>query len=358
MKRRAFILLAAVWLVHQLALWAVVAHVKGLSGDTLLRRWDSAWYNRIVAHGYSEKSWVFFPLYPACVRLLNVCAGPAGGPHWTGAVFSTLLFCLFCALVLARREKTGGAGGDGLTPATITGWAVFLFQPGAYVFHSHHTESLFLVLSWGALALARDGRWLPAAGLSGLSALTRLQGVWAAAAAAWLGALSAPDLRRFWTRFLAAGLVSAALASLYPLYQASVCGDPLAFLRPQTDWVHPACAPGLYAKTFLMLNPWQTLEGKWLLRQFVALVLLGSALRVRASSLPLAFYVAASLLTMPLQGEFSNVFRFGAVLFPAWFALGDAADRLHPAVRVALVLTLLGVGDLTALDYACGRWAY
>jgi hypothetical protein len=96
------------------------------------------------------------------VRALSWATGLRARPELVGAAFSTLLFAAFClmqARLLARSDAHTAGDTDALTPATRWGWFFFLCWPGAWVFHSHHTESLFLLLSFGALLCARRGRW-------------------------------------------------------------------------------------------------------------------------------------------------------------------------------------------------------
>lgn len=72
-------------------------------------------------------------------------------------------------------------------------------------------------------------------------------------------------------------------------------------------------------------------------------------------------YVALSLAALFLQGEFVNAFRFLAVVFPAFFVLGDTAARLprRTVVLQLMVLAALAVLNLhTAGNYIRGNWAY
>jgi hypothetical protein len=57
------------------------------------------------------------------------------------------------------------------------------------------------------------------------------------------------------------------------------------------------------------------------------------------------------------QGELANMYRFGAVLFPALFVLGDRLHELPRPARAALVAGALVFNLFWAWKYAAGYWA-
>ena len=361
-SRRDAVLLAGLMLVHHFALWAWTAHRRGFTLSQVLDRWDSALYSEIITRGYSGALRAFLPLYPGTVWLTS--GGAALPPQWVGTLLSTLLLLAFVFL----------ASAPGATPPlgarTRWGWFVFLFSPASFALHSHHTEGLFLLLSFAALRCAWTGRALPAALFAALTLLTRNQGLFVALACVLLLLEGAEPWRVRLTRAgWVAGGTLAALAGLL-LFQWRTSGDPLAHLHAQASWNHVDSLAGMLRGLWFD-NPWH--QGRprvwWLaLRNVFAQLLLGGCVglwrrgdAVRGAR-PLAIYGLVSLLVMLPQGDLGNAFRFGAVLFPVLFWLGDrlgAALAPRPLwVRVLAVLPLLWLNHKVTHAFAIGGWAY
>lgn len=145
----------------------------GSFGDLLVgpaARWDARWFLEIAEHGYGDepRRAAFFPLYPLLVRLVDAITG---APAVAGMVVS--IACLGGALVLLHRLTELELG---LRAATATTWLVAL-GPMAFFFSAIYSEALFLLLSVGAVYLARRERWLVAGLLALLAACTRSAGV-------------------------------------------------------------------------------------------------------------------------------------------------------------------------------------
>jgi hypothetical protein len=146
----------------------------GHSANTLLApfaRWDSKWYLDIARNGYNPfppGRAAFFPLYPLLLALGGVLFG---SPLIAGILISCV--CAWVGLVLLHRLTEIELGRDA---ARHTVW-LLAFSPMAFFFSAVYTESLFLLLSVGALLAGRTGRW-PLAALAGvLAAATRNAGV-------------------------------------------------------------------------------------------------------------------------------------------------------------------------------------
>src|SRR5262245_14825946 len=136
---------------------------------------DAVWYLRIAETGYHVETisgpyhdYAFLPLYPILVRLVNVVVGDVA---LAGVVIANLAFV--AAAVLLDRMGRGllGAGG------ALLGVAFVALAPGAVAFSMAYPESLFLLLTLGAVAAAQGGRWFWMAVLFALASLTRLPGV-------------------------------------------------------------------------------------------------------------------------------------------------------------------------------------
>lgn len=345
---------AAVFILHAL-IWAVEIHMRNLSWLKALEYWDGAWYSSIIKKGYTDMSSAFFPLYPLSVKIISSLLLVPKFPQITGTIFSSALFFVFCRLIgKTDREKY-----PGLVPQTSSGWLFFLFWPGTFIFHSHHTEASFLLLSWLAVKAAYDNKTIAASLLAGLTALTRVPGSFLSVAVALILTGKQDNAKDKAKTFLLSGLISFSFFCLYPLYQFLRCGNALAFLSPHLTWTHPTATLPIFLQTFIMANPWQTLEFKWLLRQFFAFVVMAGIVPVWKNNKMLAGYALISFLFMPVQGEFANVFRFSAVLFPVLFAIGDKINNLlSPRTKALLLAGMLAVNLFTARDYILSRWSY
>ncbi len=353
---RAFLFgsVAAVFAAH-LALWLWVSWRTELPFTQLLNRWDSNHYSHIIRDGYSGTLWAFFPLYPMTVRALAALLG-VERVQVLGAVLSSLLFLGFVGLVGRASAREGPP--EGLVPRTRLGWLFFLLAPASYVFHSHHTEALFLLLSFLSLSFGASRR----PGLAGLFAAlcvsTRNQGVFVVAASSVLVALreEGPPARRAKAFLLCGGLGALGLLG-FLVFEFVAAGSPLAFVEAQRGWHHVESVAEVF-KTLVFGNPWQNTRAPHLLRYGMYWVLLvGTAFLVRQQP-ALGLYAVLSLGAVLLQGEVANVYRYGTVVFPLFFFLGDWSAR-RPGWFQGVVLGVLLLLNLSmARGYALGRWAY
>jgi hypothetical protein len=146
----------------------------GHLGDELVSpfaRWDSKWYLEIANSGYSAddpQRAAFFPLYPLLVATFGAILG---SPLIAGILISCV--CAWVGLAFLHRLTEIELGGDA---ARHTVW-LLAFCPMAFFFSAVYSESLFLMLSIGAILAARTGRWPWAATLGVLAAATRNTGV-------------------------------------------------------------------------------------------------------------------------------------------------------------------------------------
>jgi hypothetical protein len=131
--------------------------------------WDGGWYVRIARHGYARRqAAAFWPLYPLLLRLGHWLTGlsyDAVGVVLSNAAFLAALVALYA---LARADY-------GQAIATRTVWLTALW-PLSFFFSAVYTESVFLLLTVGAIVLAHRGRWTWAALAAVLAALTRTSG--------------------------------------------------------------------------------------------------------------------------------------------------------------------------------------
>jgi hypothetical protein len=133
-------------------------------------RWDSYWYLDIAQHGYqgSPNRPAFFPLYPMSIKAI---AWVTGEPLLVGLLLSFI--CFLVALAALHRLAVIELGPDGARWAV---WTLVLF-PGSLWFSAVYSESLFLMVSVGAVLCARRGRYAWAGVLGALGAATRSAGL-------------------------------------------------------------------------------------------------------------------------------------------------------------------------------------
>ncbi len=147
------------------------------SGPVLssLTTWDSGWYLGIAQNGYhvaaigGHHDYVFFPLYPALIRLASVLDPPLTG--LIAVALSNVLFLV--ALWLLYLLTRAVLDEDRALRACIY---LSLF-PFSWVFSMAYAESLFLVLSLASLLAAERGHMGWAAALAAAAGATRIQGV-------------------------------------------------------------------------------------------------------------------------------------------------------------------------------------
>lgn len=352
MRRFVPVAIAAGMVLHHVAVWAWAAAHHGTPISIQLTHWDSRHYNAIILDGYGGSLFAYLPLYPRTVAALHAFFAGTIAPQWLGALLS--FSCLIAFVLLAVRSAPVEDARPALAPHTNWGWFVFLFSPASYVFHSHHGEALFLLLSWGALYLGWERRWLPAAVLAGLCVLTRNQGVWVVIATASLLLLR----RSRWRAVAGALSVGGAfwLLLLWSQYLMSE-GNPIAHLEAQKHWRHAESFEQV-ALAFVWGNPWQRLYLDSAVHHVLWFVLGFAVLKLRGPLLPLAGYVWLSLLLLPLQAEFINVYRYGAVLFPAWFVLGDLLGRAPSWAKYPAAVGWIWLNHEVTLNFALQRWAY
>jgi hypothetical protein len=349
---------AALLVAAHFIIWIVegLHNHRGLAAE--LGNWDAEYYDDIARHGYSGRLYAFFPLFPETARALAWVTGTLSRPHLAGTVVSLACFVAFVALMARTLRGPNAASWRGVLPATSTGWLVFLLTPATYTFHYHGTEAMFLLWSFAAVVAVRRDRWIVAAMLAGLAALTRTQGIFVAMAVAFEAALLVPSWAARAGRLAAAGAISGALFALYPIWLYRTTGDPLAFAHAHGLWREVHSLGGALA-TLWFGNPWQDHGVFSILHHAFFFVLLGGAVAMilrRPRAVPLAFYVAASTGIVTFQGELANMYRFGAVLFPALFVVGDAADKLPRPARFVLLGGMLALNFLWTWKYAAGYW--
>jgi hypothetical protein len=134
-----------------------------------LLRWDAVGYLNIAHHGYTQvRETVLFPGYPLAI------AGV--GTIIRSYLIAGLLINLVCfgvGLWLLHRLTDLELG----RPAAGAAVLLLAFAPVSFFFTALYTESLFLVLSVGAVYAARRERWWQAGLLAAAASVTRVTGI-------------------------------------------------------------------------------------------------------------------------------------------------------------------------------------
>lgn len=346
-------------------------------------RWDAGWYLSIAEHPYqSAPQAAFFPLYPLSMRALAPVVGSA---LVAGIVVSMVAFAV--ALYLLGRLVALKLGSSYARPAML----VLAFFPTALFFSAVYSESLFLMLTIGAVYAARTERWAWAGVLGGLASATRNTGVLilltlvilylygprqgsARSGVATAGWRPRYALRwnLLWLALVPAGLVA------FLTYMGLAHGDALAPVHAtQTYWhrqfqllsgISPAVSVVWHslhqiASAPPSLNPstnlaFRTATSNVVDACFLIFAVLASIGVLRRLPLAYGAYCVVSLAFMvsaPTVNEpLASVPRYVAVLFPLqmWLALW-AAERRRLAVCLGCSGVMLG---MLTVQFATWRW--
>jgi Mannosyltransferase (PIG-V) len=318
-------------------------------------RFDAAWYLAIANHGYEVGGRAaFFPVFPGLVR---VGGELLGSPLIAGILISS--GCGLGALYFLHRLVTLDFG---VERARTVVWLAAWF-PGALVISAVYSESLFLLVSVGAIYAARLDRWPLAAMLGAAAAATRSGGV----------IVIVPLLIIYWYRYrrirpdilwLLLG-VPAGLAA-YVLYLGLSIGDPTSVFSAQAAW-HRSFVPlgglalGLWSAVrsvgellipSLARSPAANVHGVPTqlldLRDIAMFFFLAGGIwlcqeasrRLDPAYTAYAICGLALPLSVPAGGfPLMSLPRFEFVIFPLWIALALWA---HERQRVRQVLWLFG----------------
>lgn len=135
-----------------------VSRIEGQVHNVLktFSKWDSAHYVRISLHGYvDEQDFAFYPLYPWCMRVLAIPFRFLGLENAiiAGGLLCSMIAFVIAGLVLERLlRRVGMADEKSIRLALLC----YVFNPASIFFNTVYTESLYAVLSWGAMLVMID----------------------------------------------------------------------------------------------------------------------------------------------------------------------------------------------------------
>lgn len=346
-----------VWI---LGVWSIEIINDGQAGKlwhsfAMWNRWDTPHYLDLARHGYSNHGElglfiVFFPAYPAFIRVLTSLTGDA----YMSALLISLISAFAASMALHRlaRHYLDRASADRAV------WYMLIF-PTAYFLHIGYTEALFLAtLLWLWVALL-DKRWLLVGGLGLLLCATRINGMLIGLVVGW------EILRQWWQsgRFDPAWLWTALIPCGLGLYLAInwwMYDHAFYFLEVQRNHWHKSPGTPLTALAEL----WQRLDWNksrfWTMGVFelgaVALGLLASVYAFWRLSVGAGLWSISNLLLMTSTGWALSLPRYLLVIFPLFILFADIARK--PLLRAALDLLCLATFATMALEFSHGHWGF
>lgn len=321
-------------------------------------RYDSGWYQMIASRGYAwapggRSNIAFFPAYPLVMGALGrLLGGTQSDVYFAGIVVSWL--CSIAAVGVVYAVARLDLPGDRAWHAALL---TFVF-PFAFFFGVVYSEGLFLLGLAAAIYGLRTRRWLLGAAAGAVMTATRVNGIMALPALAWIAWRAAGDERSTRVKaLLAAGATSLGFAA-YCLYNWQVSGNPFEWYLAISRW-------GYYPGTAVLSNPLVQFLSNLLFRPYDYLVnergapydvVNGLFPLLMAVTLPwlwrrlgggYALLIVANLALPLSSGQFEGLGRYSAVLFPfqIWIAAATS-DAWRPLVYTgygvlyALALTM------------------
>ena len=309
-----------------------------LNPEAVWHKWDVLWYEQIATHGYSyqvgtprgDAAAGFFPLYPMTVRWARALV-PFLSFFWAASLLSS--FYTLAALFLLARELIHD---DELSRVL----AVITMSAGSFYLSIPYSESLFLLLVVGTIALARRGQYELAGLVAGAAATTRAHGLPLIAVpviACWLDARR-PAARR--TIRIAAALALFAIPIL--IYLAALAreqGAWFALFSRQELWDNPSPYPFQALMGFIHFPRRIT---HWLHGGFW-LIYAGLLVRYwRSMPLGEALFCAGVFVISTQQEAFHGTYRYMVPLVPLTIAVArDRPEIRHWVLALNLVFGVL-----------------
>lgn len=327
--------------------------------ENLLARWDAQWYLSIAQVGYQwngdpqqEQNVVFFPAFPAAMRLL----GPIVGDQWLLAGLLLALGAFLVALAYVFRLASQ------LMSAERARYAVWLVAayPFAVYYGAPYTESFYLLGAVATFFHAHRGEYGRTALWGFFLALCRPNGFFIALPVALF------VLRHAWTeKRLSISAVAACVAPglgvlAYTLYLYARFGDGLAWMKGQAAWgrVFVGLGPSLHALFFDRFNVivnegfayYITTNPYDFIYTCAAIFVLASLWPcTRRFGLPYSVFVAINILPPLLMGGMMSIGRMTSVLFPAFLWLAAAVPERY--LTGLVVAFALGQGLIATLFF-------
>ena len=317
-------------------------------------RWDAWHYTRIAESGYPSidpSRTAFFPLFPTLVRIVGEIQGRTDRPGLFVAAILVANVCLVLAtMALAALVRLDLEPDD----ARRSSWYLLAF-PTSLFLSAGSSESLFLLLTVGAILACRNDRWLWAAVLGMLAAVTRPVGLVICVPLAVEAVLLWRASGRWRWRPAVAVVAPFVGLGAWMLFLSADVHDPLAFLHAQKGWDRSLELP--WDTFFHFFEGHLTLESGLHSLTDLTFTLFGIGLAVLAWRWlrpSYALYMTALLLVPLSTGALLSMPRFLLVMFPMYLVLAILGRRT--AVHETLLVVGMGIGCLFMVLYAQWYW--
>lgn len=348
-----FLIIFLVYLTRDVLNPFLPAFVDNLHPNVLfdsLLHWDAGWFLRIAGQGYDFDSAPFFPMFPFLIRALTLLTGDN---VVSGFIISNTAFFIACVF-LYRMVKD-----DYSEEIAMTTVFALLFFPTAIFFTSVYSEPLFLAFSLAAFYFARKDKFITAAVLGALAALTRNLGI--VTFFALLYYFYEANGRRLNLKKSVTLLLIPASLLIFMGVLWKTTGDPLAFAtslnREYWGYRHfeyPGAGQFLNLYLFFTDSVFYCLFESGMALLFLFLII-RSFKYVKDKSF-LIFLVLGFLI--PFSSVVDNMPlgmpRYVIVLFPGYITLAHILHK-HNLVQVYSIITVFVFSVITVL-FTVGRW--
>jgi hypothetical protein len=265
---------------------------------------------------------VFYPLYPALIRILSLAFGAIGSALIISTISSFIVFWGF--LETLKSQLPDASRGRG--------FAVFVVWPASFILFAGYTEALTIALVLWCMLFARSERWVAAAVLGFAAGLTRSAGsllIFPLSILAW----KSRRRSRWW-------IVLAPIGTLTYWAWLRVTGRP-GVVSSYRTWDTAVVAPWTTlwrAVTFLAHRP-DTL----VLINLAVLTLFavaGSFAWRRAEDRTFSALIILQILMRSLAPPLSGAFRYVLPIYPAFLTMAEWAEGMKRTHFVFLCAVL------------------
>ncbi len=299
---------------------------------SLLANWDGVHYISIALHGYNTISQAgFFPLYPLLISILHALIS---SPLVSALLISwvCLVGAIYFYLKIIKLYFKVSSNTEALKAAML-----FLFFPSGVYLLAVYTESLFALLSLGAIYYALQRKYIKVALLAMLATATHINGVFLLLLVALI---LIEEKERIRNVFITLGVGSLGLIS-YMAYLLFHYHNPLEFIKAQKGhhWLQGSIISKLGsfgAIDYLMLLAilWTTIYW-WKRRKSFAI------------------YSGLYLLIPLIGGQFGGYPRYVLMIFPLQFMLYEYFRNKGFVYTAILMLFAIGWAYVL-LQFAAG----
>ncbi len=310
-------------------------------------RYDSGWYYNIARFGYryvegEANNLAFFPGYPLAMRAVAGLLGGSRGAYFLGGTLVSWLAFLVAMVWLYRLARIE------LDDERAAFRAALLFAtfPFAFFFGVAYSEALFVAAMIGAFYAARRERWWLAGAAAAVATLTRVNGIFAWPAFAWLAwsawrqmrrrehealALRATSPRAMWLRVAPLVVLPLLALAAWCAYVYAISGSPLEWKHSIERWnyhlggepwkAYQTMFKGLFFRPYYWfttnpLAPYDSLNAL-AATSFLA----GVPFVWRRFGAAYGLYMLVNLGLPLTSGVFEGLGRYCAVLFPMFFLM-------------------------------------